>query len=440
MNARKILAAYRLRTPMHFGLASLIVFHIVICCVSLIYVSQYHPAFHIYFDPARRSTAIVEVATFALLSYLFIVADFSFGYFVGFYFYTMVVGYLWITWFSDLPYNHALGALSAVASAVAFLIPALFISSPIRRVFVITTRAFERLLSLILVSAAATILVSAIYSFRLVSLGDIYDFRSDIEIPVLLNYWIGITSTALLPFAFGCFAIRRNYWPAGIVLALLLLFYPITLSKVAFFTPAWLLTLAVLSRVFEARTAVVLSLLLPMLAGLAAIVPFKKAAKPFFDLINLRMVAIPSNALDIYSDFFSNHELTHFCQIGILKSLMDCPYQDQLSIVMAKTYALGNFNASLFSTEGVASVGLLFAPVSVFICGLLFAFANRLSSGLPTRFILISGGIFPQILLNVPLTITMLTHGAAVLFLLWYITPRAIFDNGQASRPLSRGD
>jgi hypothetical protein len=34
----------------------------------------------------------------------------------------------------------------------------------------------------------------------------------------------------------------------------------------------------------------------------------------------------------------------------------------------------------------------------------------------------------PQILLNVPLSITLLTHGAGFLFLLWYITPRSMFE------------
>jgi hypothetical protein len=70
----------------------------------------------------------------------------------------------------------------------------------------------------------------------------------------------------------------------------------------------------------------------------------------------------------------------------------------------------------------------LFAPVSIFVCGLVIALANRLSSGLPPRFILISSAVFPQVLLNVPLTTSLLTHGAAVLFLLWYITPRTMFE------------
>ena len=78
----------------------------------------------------------------------------------------------------------------------------------------------------------------------------------------------------------------------------------------------------------------------------------------YFGLVNIRMMATPSSAMDIYNDFFSGHPLTWFCQISFLKPLMSCPYQEQLSLVMEKTYRLGNINASLFATEGIASVGL----------------------------------------------------------------------------------
>ena len=96
--------------------------------------------FHIFYDPARLAGAVAVVAAFALVAVSVYVRDFSFGYFVGFYFYTMVLGYLWLNCFSDLDYDHRLGGLSAAASAVAFLIPALFISSPIRQRIAISPR------------------------------------------------------------------------------------------------------------------------------------------------------------------------------------------------------------------------------------------------------------------------------------------------------------
>jgi hypothetical protein len=165
----------------------------------------------------------------------------------------------------------------------------------------------------------------------------------------------------------------------------------------------------------------------PVVTGLLLISLLPEYAIHYFSVVNFRMIAIPSVAMDVYNDFFSRHDLTYFCQISVLKPLMHCPYRD-LSITMEGAYHLGAFNASLFATEGIASVGVLFAPVTVFACGLVFAIANRLSAGLPAGFILVSGAILPPVLINVPLTTVLLTHGAGFLFLLWYVTPRSIFE------------
>jgi hypothetical protein len=116
---------------------------------------------------------------------------------------------------------------------------------------------------------------------------------------------------------------------------------------------------------------------------------------------------------------------------------MSCPYHETLGLVIYKAFGIGgNFNASLFATEGIASVGALFAPVTAFACALVIAMGNRLSAGLPPRFIMLSGAILPNVLLNVPFTITLLTHGAALLFLLWYLTPRPLFEQTK-STPMS---
>ena len=340
----------------------------------------------------------------------------------------MILGYLWLNYFSDLNYDHRLGGVSAAASVVAFLAPALLISSPIRQRYALSTAAFERLLTLILTLATIIVAIGATYGFRFVSLANIYDFRDNLEFPVMLNYAITITSNSLLPFAFACFVMRRNYWQAGLTLTLLLLIYPITLSKVAFFAPWWLLFIALLSRIFEARTTVIFSLLLPVLFGLILVAFFEPHGLSYFRLVNFRMVAVPSNAMDVYNDFFANHDLTYFCQIRFLKPVIHCPYRDPLSVVMERAYGFGSFNASLFATEGIASVGPLLAPISAVVCGLVAALGNRVSAGLPPRLIVISSGILPLVFLNVPMTTTLLTHGAAILFLLWYVTPRAMFE------------
>jgi hypothetical protein len=137
------------------------------------------------------------------------------------------------------------------------------------------------------------------------------------------------------------------------------------------------------------------------------------------------MFAIPSNAMDFYNHFFAHHDHTYFCQISLLKGVLSCPYREPLSVVMQQAYGAGNMNASLFATEGIASVGVLLAPISALVCGLVVALANRLSAELPARFVLISSALFPLALSNVPLTTVLLTHGGGVIFLLWYVMPRA---------------
>ena len=429
----------RLQKRLILGL--LIPLHIVVCCLSLIRLADFgrpiafHPAaFHLFYDPARLHIAVAIVAGFALISLLFLVARFSFGFVAGFYFYTMILGYLWLSCFSDLNYDRLPAGLSAVASIVAFLLPVLFITSPIRQVYTLSTVAFDRTLIAILALAGAIIIAAATYNFRFAPIEEIYEYRDKLEFPTILNYLIGIISTSLLPFAFAGFAARRAWWSACAVLVLLLLLYPITLSKLALFAPAWLVAMLLISKLFPSRVAVVLSLTGPLLVVLGLVALFdSKAALPL-SMVNHRMVAIPSIAMDAYNDFFSRHEVTYFCQLSFLKRFVSCPYQEPLSVVMSQVYGMGNLNASLFVTEGIASVGLWFAPVSVFICGLVVSLANRLSEGLPPRFILVSSAILIQVLLNVPLSTSLSTHGAAILFLLWYITPRSLFQHEPALR------
>lgn len=420
------------------SLALLIVLHIVICCISLIQlanndnpVSFHPPTFHLFFDAGRLHVVIPIIAAFSAVAALFVLSGFSFGFFAGFYLYTMVLGYLWLNCFTDLTYDHRLAGNSAAVSAIAFLVPALLVTSPIRQIFVLSEKAFDRGLIFILLFGGVTVAAGAFYSFRLVALDNIYDYRDKIELPTTLRYLLPLVSSALLPFAFASFLARRKLFGACAAVLLLLALYPVTLSKTMLFGPLWLALVAALARLFEARMAVVLSLTLPLAAGvvLHAVAPAQTAS--VFSAINFRMVGIPSVAMDVYNDFFARHELTYFCQINVVRHLVGCPYQEFLGSVMAKAYGIGNFNASLFATEGIASVGPLWAPVATFGCGLIVALANRLSAGLPAGFVMVSAAILVQTILNVQFSTVLLTHGGALMFLLWYLTPRNIFEDGK---------
>ena len=412
------------------GLTTLVLLHSAVTCLSLIEVATFQLS--IDFNPRRLWIAVIVATGFSIFSLLFVSARFCFGYFVGFYFYTMILGFLWIDVFSAYSYPRLLAGVSAALALLLFLMPMLFVRAPLRPFVTLSDARFDRLLTLILAISVAAIAAGATYNFRLVSISNIYDYRDTLEFPGPLRYLIGWISSTLLPFAFACYWLLGYRWRAVLVLVLLLLFYPITLTKFAFFTPAWLIALAMLSRLLEARPAAIVSIFGPMLVGLVVIwftepnlgsIPGK-----YFDIVNIRMIATPSGALDIYNHFFASHPLTWFCQISVLKPLMHCPYGEPLAVVMQNTYELGNLNASLFATEGIASVGPWLAPLTALAAGLVLALGNRASAGLPPRFVLMSAGVLPHVLLNVPLSVAMLTHGTALLFLLWYLMPRSLLE------------
>jgi hypothetical protein len=249
---------------------------------------------------------------------------------------------------------------------------------------------------------------------------------------------IGVTSSALLPFAFACFAIRQRRWLAAFALALLAAYFPITLTKVSLFTPFWLLFIVLLLAIFEARVAVILSLLVPSTIGLLALQLLGRFGQDIFDILDFRMIVIPSAAISFYNDYFAHHELTYFCQIGIIGRLLGCHYGSQLGVVMSQAYHLGNYNASLFATEGIASVGSALAPIPVLLCGILVALAGKLADGLNPRLVFTSCSILAQVILNVPFSTILFTHGAAVLFLLWYVAPREAYGVGSKASELSQ--
>ena len=413
------------------GLGLLICLGAVGFCLSLVLATYRGPpqysdaaAFHLLYDPGLLPRAAAATAAFMLAGIPFLFARFSFGYLIGFYLYTMLLGFIWLNCFSDLDHDHLLAGLSAAVSGVALLLPAVLIVSPARRKVELSQRLFEYILTLIPLQAVATIVIAGVYNFRFIAIENIYDYRDKLDFPRAVAYLIGLNTSVLLPFAFACFLARNYFWRAGLVLLLALLFYPVTLSKFAIFAPVWLLFLVALSHFFRIRTAVILSLLLPLTGGNIALL--LGAPPVIFTTINFRMLIIPSGALDIYNHYFLHHDFTAFCQIGIVKSIFGCAYNEPLSIVMRNAYGLGNLNASLFATEGIASLGPYWAPLSAFACGLAIALGNRLSAGLPPRFILISAGVLPLLFQNVPLSTVLLTHGLLLLFALWYFTPRTM--------------
>jgi hypothetical protein len=404
-------------------LAPLLLAFLILNCVSLTAVLHSSTPKDPMFWPA---VGLMLVA--ALFIPLFLRARFSFGYLIGFNFYCLIASFLWLSYFTEGYFNRTEARLSAAASLLLVLIPLLFQAKPLRSRFTLSQHAMNRLLLGLLVLVFIVLAWNAVYGFALVSTEEADRLRGTLSRPTVLSYLDGWLVAALLPFAFAWFATARRYWLAALSVVLIAAFYPVLLNKTVAFAGVWLPFLFILFSLLEARRATVLALLLPMLGGLTVgLLTYVGLPNKIYALvfggINYRMLAFPAWALERYFHFFAHHDLTHFCQIGIVRSFTGCPYQFQLGAELSKHYDMGNLNGSLFATEGVASVGPVLAPLSALVCGLILSIGNSVSAHLSKRFVATSAGVVVQVLVNVPLSASLLSNGLLLLFLLWYVTP-----------------
>lgn len=112
---------------------------LIACLLSLFFgclffalsrLSSMQPSFHVGFNENWPAMIAVPVCLTAAIGTAFVFANFSFGYFVGFYFFMMMAGYFWVNTFSILKYDHTASLLSAAASITMFLLPALMMRAP----------------------------------------------------------------------------------------------------------------------------------------------------------------------------------------------------------------------------------------------------------------------------------------------------------------------
>jgi hypothetical protein len=409
----------------HSGkLAILLAIFLAVNCISLAAIERSVGIAH-----EHVFSAIAGILLAAGFIPLFLVARFSFGFIVGVSFYCVLTGFVWITYFSTLRYDHDQARLSAIESLLMFLLPLFFLTSPLPRKVVLSSQTMSRILVSGLGLAFIVLAWAGQYGVALVGIHEAEELRSTFVRPAILNYVTGSLIGAVLPFAFAYFAQQRRFYMATFSILLIVFFYPVLLNKTVLFSAVWLPFLFCMFRVFEPKRAAVLSLLLPMALCLSFYAvapdhgPVNLLAGSLFGYVNVRMLAIPSIAMNYYSDFFSKNPQTYFCQINVVRSFVGCPYPRQLGVVFADQYGLGNLNASLFATEGIASVGVVWAPISALICGLIVSVGNRISTRLPPSLMAASSGLVVQALLNVPLSTSILSNGLLVLFLLWYVTP-----------------
>lgn len=402
----------------------LIVSFLAILCVSLVFVAgDVRPSFNMRFDSRNAFPAALSVAAIGLVVPLFSLSRNPLGFAASFYLLAITAGYLWLSYFTPLQYDHTTARLSAAASWIAFALPALLIARPIKA-RQISPHQMDRLCSALLVISVAVAAAGYSLGFRFVSMLESEALRGTLNFPAWMRYAIPICATTILPFCYAWSVRRSRYFVATATLLIALSYYPISLNKMTLLAPFWLVVMTALLKLAPWRIAVVLSLLLPMTFGLITFAVSNSSPELVFRTINFRMLAIPASAIDHYNHFFATHQLTGFCQISVVAKLFNCALPDQLGVILSDAYATGNYNASMLATEGIASVGLLLAPLTGFACGLVIAAGGCASGRIDPSFVILSTSVLLLAIMNVPLSTVMVTHGGILLFALWLVSPR----------------
>lgn len=271
--------------------------------------------------------AIPGIISLACFLPFFALADFSFGYIVGIVFYGTIAGFIWLSYFTEFEYDHDIARWSSGLALTTFLLCPLFQMWTVPRAFKISIETMDKALMGALVAAVMVLIADIQFGFAIVGMDEAQHLRASVQRPVFLNYVTNNFVHAILPFAFAFFAQRGRWLKAGTCLIIVASFYPALLNKTVLFAPLWLIYIFLIFRAFAPKRAWLLCLLAPLLFGLILHTTAAPTGKlSVFYLVNERFFAIPSIALDRYSNFFTSHPHTYFCQINVVRWLTGCPY------------------------------------------------------------------------------------------------------------------
>ena len=126
---------------------ALLVTLVVITCFSMTVVLHNSTPGH----PNFWHAVAVTIVLCAFVP-LFAKARFSFGYFAGISFYSVIIGFFWASYLRCRNTTTVLARWSALASLLLFLLPALFQTRPLPRRLMLSPQAMSRLMLVLLVA------------------------------------------------------------------------------------------------------------------------------------------------------------------------------------------------------------------------------------------------------------------------------------------------
>jgi hypothetical protein len=250
-------------------------------------------------------------------------------------------------------------------------------------------------------------------------------------------------STVLVPlcFAYGLVTRRLVYLTAAVAACVIL--YMAAANKIMILLPFVYLGFYLFTRKrLPAIYPILSSALSVVMVVLVAVAPLGRVALVTASIVLSRTIGTGGLLASTYYDFFSFHARTDYSHVNGIKLLTHpYPYGDLgLGQVVGQFYwsPLMNANASFWTTDGIAAMGLLGVAVISAACALLFVVMNSVTRAYDTLFVSLCFLPFVTILLNQSLFSSFWSGGALFLLLFFLFNKRsAILMNRVLAVPAS---
>jgi len=296
-------------------------------------------------------------------------------------------------------------------------------------------RAYRRLSVTIGVLTLVSVVVFILnyhQHMRLVSFEDVYDLRSEsaqINKGAFVNYLTTWLSYTFLPFYFARGVLRKNFMDISLALLVNVLIYAATGSKAAILMGFIIYALHLLfgsGRNFLLRLLTTLSVVVVLTVSLLPDDGLLRWVKSIF---LVRVLGTSGWTMSTYYDYFTTNGFTFYTHIGPINALTDAyPYGEySLGQVIGLHYsgsAEANFNANFWASDAFAALGIAGVPVVTVVLCVVFFLINRSSKGYSTQFVVLWLSGFWLALLNLPLSVALLSGGGLLtMLLLWVASP-----------------
>ncbi len=275
------------------------------------------------------------------------------------------------------------------------------------------------------------LLVSNARHMRLVSFEDVYDLRFEaaaVEQSPASAYLISWLSYCFVSYLYARGLVHRKwiYLSAGFGASLLM--YAATGAKSAILLLPITLGLSWLCKSGHDFLSRLLGTLLITIVVVAVLLPDDGLGMWIKSIFFVRMLGNSGWTASKYLEYFGAEGLTYYSHIGPINALTGSyPFGDlSLGQMIGLAYSgstEANFNASFWASDGFAALGpvgvLVITPV---VAGVLYL-VNRSTSHVDSRFAVLWMGGFFIALLNVPLSVALLSGGGLIVVLLsWGLT------------------